>query len=200
MIAIEPVPSISSLVRRAIRRRELSQFLACAAEAAQLAGEVSVLLTGDAQIRALNRQFRGKDKATDVLSFPAASPFSGGHAGDLAISIETASRQAAELGHTLQIEVKVLLLHGLLHLAGFDHETDSGEMARREARLRKQLALPAGLIEREHARAASSGAANTSARRPSKAAASTRSKRNRAENSPAKRRKAVKRRPGSSRR
>lgn len=200
MIAIEPEPSISSLVRRAIRRRELSQFLSCAAEAVQVAGEVSVLLTGDAHIRALNRQFRGKDKATDVLSFPAASPFSGGHAGDLAISLETALRQAAELGHTLQIEVKVLLLHGLLHLAGFDHEMDSGEMARREARLRKQLALPAGLIEREHARAASSGPLNTGARRPSKAAASTRSKGSRTENSTARRRKPLESKPRSSRR
>jgi probable rRNA maturation factor len=67
----------------------------------------------------------------------------------LAISLETAARQAEECGHTLETEVKVLLLHGLLHLAGYDHEADSGEMARRESRLRKKLELPLGLIERE---------------------------------------------------
>ena len=113
-----------------------------------------MLLAGDERIRELNNRFRGKNKSTDVLSFPAAPHFAGhssgsGHAGDLAISLETAARQAGECGHTLEIEVKVLLLHGLLHLAGYDHETDSGEMARKETRLRKKLALPLGLIERE---------------------------------------------------
>ena len=142
---------MTSPVGAAIRRRELSQFLSCASKAIGLTGEVSVLLAGDDRIRTLNREFRGKDQSTDVLSFPAAPPFAaGGQAGDLAISLDTASRQAAECGHTLQTEVKVLMLHGLLHLAGFDHETDSGEMARREISLRKELGLPLGLIERGH--------------------------------------------------
>jgi probable rRNA maturation factor len=113
-----------------------------------MSGDVDVLLAGDRTLRTLNRQFRGKDKATDVLSFPAAENMPGNRAGDLAISLETAARQAAEHGHSLRDEVRVLMLHGLLHLAGFDHETDKGEMAKREAVLRAKLKLPVGLIER----------------------------------------------------
>jgi len=109
-------------------------------------GQVTVLLTTDAAIKKLNRQFRGKNMATDVLSFPASGL--GGIAGDLAISVTTALGQAAEQGHSLATEIKVLILHGLLHLAGFDHEIDDGKMARRERVLRAKLGLPSGLIER----------------------------------------------------
>ncbi|HXB62551.1 MAG TPA: rRNA maturation RNase YbeY, partial [Acidobacteriaceae bacterium] len=77
-----------------------------------------------------------------------ADELSEGHAGDIAISLETAARQAAEFGHSLQSEVKILLLHGLLHLNGMDHETDAGEMAAKELKLRARLKLPAGLIAR----------------------------------------------------
>ena len=158
MIVLEPATSKIPLGGAALRRRELSRFLACAAQAIGLGGEVSVLLAGDERIRALNRDFRGKDHSTDVLSFPAAPAFVGaGQAGDLAISLETASRQAAEYGHPLETEVKLLMLHGLLHLAGFDHESDAGQMARREARLRKQLALPLGLIQRVKPKPARTG-------------------------------------------
>jgi probable rRNA maturation factor len=129
------------------RRRELRSFLRQAAAAAGLAGEVSVLLAGDAAVRELNRQYRGKDKATDVLSFPAVET-ARGVAGDLVVSLETAARQAGERGHALEMEIKILLLHGLLHLAGYDHEKDDGEMERKELRLRRRLGLPAGLIER----------------------------------------------------
>jgi probable rRNA maturation factor len=121
----------------------------------KLRGHVTVLLTTDSAIRRLNRQFRGKNKATDVLSFPAADfteVSKNGRtepvAGDLAISVPTARRQAEERGHTLGVEIKVLMLHGLLHLAGYDHETDNGTMARRELTLRAKLKLPHGLIER----------------------------------------------------
>jgi len=107
-----------------------------------------VLLTTDAAIRKLNRQFRGKDKATDVLSFPAEGLGAEGIAGDVAISVTTARSQAAEQGHSLSTEIKVLILHGLLHLAGYDHEADDGKMARRERLLRGRLGLPQGLIER----------------------------------------------------
>ena len=111
--------------------------------------DVSVLLTGDEQLRAMNRQFRGLDKPTDVLSFPALlEAANGAQGGDLAISLDTAAIQAADHGHTLQMEVKVLILHGLLHLAGYDHERDRGQMRRRETLLRKQFALPSGLVER----------------------------------------------------
>ncbi len=113
---------------------------------------MTVLLASDATIRDLNRRFRGKDEATDVLSFPA-EPFKNTNAaeraaGDVAIGVETARRQAAEQGHALNTEIKVLILHGLLHLAGYDHETDAGKMQRRERQLRARLGLPPGLIER----------------------------------------------------
>lgn len=128
--------------------RALARFLAVAQAAVKLRGQVTVLLTTDAGIRELNRRFRGINKATDVLSFPAAEPVVSEVAGDLAISVPTARRQAAEQGHSLSTEIKVLLLHGLLHLAGYDHEADAGQMARRERLLRGRLGLPQGLIER----------------------------------------------------
>ena len=115
-----------------------------------------MLLSDDRELRRLNRQFRGKNKATDVLSFPAPFELHAAHAGDLAISLETAARQAAEYGLSLRDEVRILLLHGVLHLAGFDHEIDEGEMAAREAALRRRLRLPAGLIARATGRPAQS--------------------------------------------
>ncbi len=133
----------------------LTRFLKRARSAVGLDGEVHVLLSDDATLKRLNRTFRGKNTATDVLSFPAGAstvffgdPDAPELAGDLAISLETAARQAARYGHSLQDEVRVLLLHGTLHLAGFDHEVDSGEMAAREAELRQQLGLPTSLIAR----------------------------------------------------
>lgn len=147
MIVYEAATELKLPRARRPRRRELARFLRDAIEAAGLEGDVGVLLAGDAEIRALNRQYRGKDKATDVLSFPAADPQSG-IAGDLAISLETALRQAEERHETLEMEIKVLLLHGLLHLAGYDHETDDGAMHRKEARLRRKLGLAPALIER----------------------------------------------------
>ena len=152
MILIEP--AIEAGMRRKLRQRMLAAFLTGAAEAIRLDGEISVLLTTDKEIRRLNREFRHLDKATDVLSFPAAEPVRGQPrmAGDLAISVETAARQAQEAGHPLATEIQVLLLHGLLHLAGYDHETDNGQMARREAALRRRLGLAEGLIERSRTR------------------------------------------------
>jgi probable rRNA maturation factor len=147
MIVYEP--AVDRKLPRAARprRRELARFLRRVIDATGLAGEVSVLLTGDEEIRALNRKYRQKDKATDVLSFPAAE-MAEGVAGDLVISLETALMQAEERGHTLEMEIKVLLLHGLLHLAGYDHESDNATMHRKEARLRRELGLTAGLIQR----------------------------------------------------
>ena len=131
-----------------LSRSGLSRFLGVAQMAVGLRGEVDVLLADDRTLRRLNREFRGKDKATDVLSFPAAEEVADEFAGDLAISLDTASRQAKAHGHTLRDEVRVLLLHGLLHLQGMDHEVDNGEMAAREASLRTQLRLPNSLIAR----------------------------------------------------
>jgi probable rRNA maturation factor len=128
--------------------RTLARFLREAQAAVRLHGEVTVLFTTDAAIRSLNRRFRGKNKATDVLSFPAGNFGPEKIAGDLAISVPMARKQGAAFGHSLGTELKVLILHGLLHLAGYDHETDSGQMARRERVLRARLKLPLGLIER----------------------------------------------------
>ena len=133
--------------------RTLARFVTLAAAAIPLRGEVSVLITSDRRIRRLNRHYRKKNKPTDVLSFPAAPAGEGRKkiAGDLAISVDMAARQALTLDHPLATELKVLILHGLLHLAGFDHEADKGEMAARELALRRKLRLPGGLIERTEA-------------------------------------------------
>lgn len=112
-------------------------------------GRVAIALVADARIRALNRQFRGIDRSTDVLSFPAAAP---GELGDIAIARGVAARQARRAGHGVAAELRVLALHGLLHLLGYDHETDDGRMARVEARLRRRGGLPTGLIERARRR------------------------------------------------
>lgn len=130
----------------------LRRFLARAQSAAAVRGEVAVRLVDDAAICRLNRQFRHHDRPTDVLSFPTSPwplpPGLPARAGDLAISLDTAARQARQLGHSPDTELRVLLLHGLLHLAGMDHETDGGEMLERELHLRRRFRLPAGLIER----------------------------------------------------
>ncbi len=108
------------------------------------------LVTGDAEMRRLNREFRGKDYATDVLSFPSGTGQATRPAplGDIAISAARARAQAREFGHSTEQEIRVLMLHGLLHLLGMDHETDGGRMARAEKRWRQALGLPGGLIER----------------------------------------------------
>jgi len=108
------------------------------------------LITGDAELRRLNREFRGKDCATDVLSFPAQAgrPALRACLGDIAISAARARAQAREYGHTAEQEIQILMLHGVLHLLGMDHETDGGRMARAEKRWRARLSLPNGLIER----------------------------------------------------
>lgn len=109
---------------------------------------MTVALAPDARVRALNRQYRGVPSATDVLSFPAGEP---GLLGDVVIALGVARRQAATAGHSLQTELRVLALHGLLHLLGYDHERDDGRMARIEHRLRRKGGLREGLIERAHA-------------------------------------------------
>jgi probable rRNA maturation factor len=150
MLITEP-EGMTAETHSALKMRELRGFLSKAKSAVKLRGEVSVLLTGDEMIRTLNRDYRKKDKATDVLSFPVDEEHPSAaakQAGDLAISLDTARKQAEEHRHSLQVEVKILMLHGLLHLAGYDHETDDGQMARKEKALRKELGLPVGLIQR----------------------------------------------------
>ena len=129
----------------------LSRFATRAQRALLLRGDINICITSSSEMRSLNRRFRGKNKATDVLSFPSQTREV---AGDIAISLEIAARNAAELKHDLATEVKILILHGMLHLAGFDHEIDDGEMQAREASLRDKFKLPIGLIERAHSRSA----------------------------------------------
>ncbi|MDR3792346.1 MAG: rRNA maturation RNase YbeY [Terracidiphilus sp.] len=168
-----PVSSRPALARWAERipsEKTLAKFAAEAQAAVRLRGEVNILLTTDKAIRKLNRDFRGKNKATDVLSFPAEAGFVAAEiAGDLAISVETALKQARAQGHALTCELKVLVLHGLLHLAGYDHETDTGQMARRERKLRDKLRLPVGLIERVENKPAQTK--SSEAKKPAKKAA-----------------------------
>lgn len=143
------------LYRRAgsgLPRRDLRIF------ADQLSSQVAggrtftCLLTDDRELERLNRSFLGNDYATDVLSFPSGDSCS---LGDIAISVQRAQEQAAALGHETADELKVLMLHGLLHLLGYDHERDRGAMARLETRWRREFRLPEGLIERSRGTKAS---------------------------------------------
>ncbi len=154
-----PDGSVSASRSRNLRlpsTRTLARFLAEAQAAVRLRGQVAILLTTDAALRDLNRRFRGKNKPTDVLSFPAANVLQSQEkiAGDIAVSVETARRQGTACGHPLGTELKILMLHGLLHLAGYDHEADAGQMQRRERILRARFGLPQGLIERASRREA----------------------------------------------
>ena len=129
---------------RKSRRTELRAFWREIGKTVGEGREMTCLVTTDAELRRLNREFRGKDYATDVLSFPSI----GTDAGEIAISWDRAEAQAGDLGHGVDEELRILMLHGALHLMGMDHETDNGEMRRAEARWRKKFGLPAGLIER----------------------------------------------------
>ena len=180
MISVSPnaLPGLAGLSLPALAR-----LLKRVSRAVGIDGEVDVLLASDAELRRLNRKFRGRNKATDVLSFPAEAmpglPAEKQHAGDLAISLETAAKQAAEHAHSLATEVRVLMLHGMLHLAGMDHETDAGEMREREMALRHELRLPTSLIERATLSVATSrtttGAVDRAQRKVSAPAAKARS-------------------------
>ncbi len=137
-----PVYPTSLLFRHGspgVDRRNLRQFLKVTAREILPAQGVTCLIASDGELQKLNQKFRGKNYTTDVLSFAP---------DDLAISFDRAASQAAELGHSIEDELRILILHGLLHLAGMDHETDGGVMKRTEGRWRKRLGLPSGLIER----------------------------------------------------
>ncbi|MDR1910986.1 MAG: rRNA maturation RNase YbeY [Helicobacteraceae bacterium] len=108
---------------------------------------IELILIGDDSMRELNRKTRGIYKTTDVLSFPIAA-FAHSPLGSIAISIDTAVKQAKAFGHCAESEIAVLFLHGLLHLLGLDHEKDNGEMALKEAELRARFNLPIALTER----------------------------------------------------
>ena len=131
-------------VRSSPASRGLGAWLARVAPA-RARGELCVAIVSDRRMRALNRQFRGKDAVTDVLSFPSETR---GFLGDIVIAAGAAARQARDAGHGAATELRVLALHGLLHLLGYDHDADDGRMARTELRLRKKAGLREGLIER----------------------------------------------------
>jgi probable rRNA maturation factor len=133
---------ISGASPRSVSAAQLQRFAVRAQKLAEVQGEVDILIATNKRLHDLNRRFRRKDKPTDVLSFPRPS------GGDIAISAQIARENAQRYGHSLAAELKILVLHGMLHLAGYDHESDNGRMARAEARLRSQLKLPASLIDR----------------------------------------------------
>jgi probable rRNA maturation factor len=137
-------PPISGATPRSVSAVQLQRFARRAQKLAEVQGEVDILIATNKRLRDLNRRFRRKDKPTDVLSFPRPS------GGDIAISAQIARDNAQRYGHSMANELKILVLHGMLHLAGYDHESDNGRMARAEARLRSQLKLPASLIDRTH--------------------------------------------------
>ena len=139
---MEPPESLRVVLLNRQRRRRvdatrLRRVLHGAAQALRVEGEVALVLAGDRLVHRLNKQYRGKDKATDVLSFPGDG--AEGSLGDIVISLDTAARNARGLGRTLPQELDVLALHGFLHVLGHDHETDDGTMDRIERRLRRRL-------------------------------------------------------------
>ncbi len=123
--------------RRRVAPRRLTGVLRAAGRRLRVRGEVAVLLAGDACVRRLNATYRGQDCPTDVLSFPG--PGGGVGLGDVIIGVERAVDNARRAGHSLAQELDILALHGLLHLLGYDHETDDGAMERLERRLRRNL-------------------------------------------------------------
>jgi probable rRNA maturation factor len=142
-------PLIYRRAPKGLARRRLRAFAEEISATVAAGRRFSCLLTDDRELLRLNRDFLGQDYATDVLSFPEPGPDD--FLGEMAISVERAKEQARSRGHRLEEEIGILMLHGLLHLLGMDHETDRGRMARAETRWRKQLGLPAGLIERVRA-------------------------------------------------
>jgi probable rRNA maturation factor len=148
------MPSQQSVVlfripARGVSRRELRAFAARLEDEVAEGRGFNCVIADDAELRRLNRDFANHDYPTDVLSFPAVDAIRS--IGEIAISFDRAREQAAELGHTVELEIKILMLHGVLHLTGLDHERDRGQMALAERRWRKHFGLPAGLIERVRA-------------------------------------------------
>jgi probable rRNA maturation factor len=142
----DEIPLVVRKLSRRVPRTALRDFLIEITRRVARGREVVCLIASDRELHQLNREFRGKNYATDVLSFPAEASHNG--LGEIAISIDRAAAQAAEHGHSITDELRILMLHGALHLAGFDHEKDAGEMERAELRWRKRFGLPCGLIER----------------------------------------------------
>jgi probable rRNA maturation factor len=133
--------------RAGFQREDLEAFAQLLKARVARGREFHCRITGDAELQRLNREYLGKDYPTDVLSFPADGEF----LGDLAISRHRAAAQARKFRHSITQELQLLMLHGVLHLMGFDHERDGGQMARVERSWQTKLRLPTSLIERTHA-------------------------------------------------
>ena len=163
--------AVSTASTPGVTPAQMQRFVRQAQALAKVQGEVDVLIVGNQRLRQLNRRFRRKNKPTDVLSFPRPS------GGDIAISAQIARDNARLYGHSIADELKILVLHGMLHLAGYDHESDNGRMARAEARLRARLKLPASLIDRtqSHATAPAAVASKKTSARKRKIGAARRS-------------------------
>ncbi len=167
LLAGPPVRFMAIIIHKAaagVSQQALARFVRRARRSAGLAGQVNVMLASSREVRALNRRFRSKDAPTDVLAFPCrpsawpgsstwvrSSRSRAAEAGDIVICSDIAAANARRYGHPPALEVKILILHGMLHLAGYDHEGDAGEMARKEERLRRKLGLSDGLIGRARA-------------------------------------------------
>jgi probable rRNA maturation factor len=135
-----------------VRRRAIEGFARQLQDTVAKGRPFECLITGDAESRRLNLKFRGKDRPTDVLSFPSGKGLPACPSlGSLAISLPRARAQARAFSHSTEDEIRILMLHGILHLTGHDHETDAGRMERAEKRWRAQFGLPASLIERAYA-------------------------------------------------
>src|SRR5665213_3103979 len=129
-----------------LRRSRLEQFAGVVRSQVARGRVFGCLITGDTEVRSLNLRFRGKDATTDVLSFPSGETGKHEPIGEVAISLGRARAQARERGHSIEDEICILMLHGVLHLLGMDHETDNGRMARAEVLWQRKLGLPTGLI------------------------------------------------------
>ena len=139
-------PVIFGSIRRRVVKSRIRELAGQLSRQVARGRTFSCLIAPDSELRRLNRKFRGKDYPTDVLSFPCEQRRA--ILGDVAISVDRAAQQAKSLGHSIEDEIGVLMLHGVLHLMGMDHEVDRGRMSRAEGRWRKKLGLPDGLIER----------------------------------------------------
>jgi probable rRNA maturation factor len=154
IFAMEVTVEFKSKVR-GVEPESLSVFAMRACRAAGLRGGIGIVVTSDAEMKKMNAWFRDKAKPTDVLSFTAHGIK--GYAGDIAISADIARANSARLRHSLEEELKVLILHGVLHLAGHDHETDNGEMSTKEMKLRERFGLPPALTQRGTSRSRAKG-------------------------------------------
>lgn len=131
--------------RIAFDEKDFDRFIQSIGRLVARGKEFAIVIGSDQSLRDANRRFRGKRGATDVLSFPDGES---GRLGDILISAAQAAKQAGRFGHNVEDELKILALHGLLHLLGYDHETDDGQMRRAEKRWRRKLGLPHSLIGR----------------------------------------------------